>query len=200
MTHKIIITFLRLRREIRRHQELDVRVYWAVRRARRDVVLLKKGTVFEQARAKTIAARASTLDEIWHNGNLHNRELGRKLLAMAPAFDVVTTFEQRLDLLNVNVVDRARIDGGAGLVELVAGYFVEDSAARRGENRTSGALFSALEFELISWMTSTAEGLAATDKALLDTFGAMANSLLGKHPKLQLVGAPSPSTPKGGTT
>ncbi|MFS2007936.1 hypothetical protein ACEN9F_30450 [Duganella sp. CT11-25] len=187
MTHKIILAFLRLRREIRSRQQLNTQIYWTVRRARRDVGLLKKGTVFEQARATTIAARADALDQVWHADNLYIRQLGRKLLAMAPAFDVVTTFEQRLDLLNVNVADRAAIEHGAGLVMIIAGHCLEDSAARRGEHHHSGTLFDAVQLEIIIQMSSTAEGRAAADKVMVDVFGARAYSLFGQKPDLQLI-------------
>lgn len=186
---KIINDFLRLRREIRRHQELNMRIYWAVRRARREVTILKKGTVFEQARAKTITTRADTLDEVWHNGNLRTRELGQQLLAMAPEFDAATAFEQRLDLINVNVADRAAIDPGAGLVILVAGHCVEDSAERRGEHHQSGVMYSTVQLEIIVWLSSTAEGRAAGESALTKRFRSQTFHMLDLKPKLQLVSA-----------
>lgn len=187
MTHKIIIAFLRLRREIRRHRELSARIWRTVRAARREAIVLEKGSVFEQARAKTISARADDLDAVWHSDNKRLRELGKKVLQLAPAFDVVTTFEQRLDLLNVNVADRAGIDQGAGLVMLVAGHCLEDSAARRREEYNDGALFSSMHLEIIIAMSSTAEGRAATDKAMVDVFGAKAYHLFGQRPKLELI-------------
>lgn len=88
----------------------------------------------------------------------------------------------------MNVADRAEIRPGPGLVLIIAGHCLEDSAARRGEQYCSGPLFDSVHLEIVITMASTAEGRAATDKIMADLF-----DNLGVKPKLQLVSATSPT-------
>ena len=183
MNKKSIITsFLLLRREIRLLQQLiDVRgdTMTTLLRAARH---LEAGTPFDQVRAAGYRARHEGIEPHWRAQLERRRVLGRELLEMAPAFDAATTLEQRLDLLNVNVADRADIRPGAGLVLIIAGHCLEDSAARRRDEYSDGPLFNSVHLEIVITMASTAVGRAATDKIMTDLFGT-----LGVKPKLQLV-------------
>lgn len=67
---------------------------------------------------------------------------------MAPDFDAATAPTQRLELLNANVVDHAHIRPGAGLVMILTGHCLEDSAARRREEFNDGPLFNRVHLEI----------------------------------------------------
>lgn len=189
MTESIVMAFIYLRRSIRQRQAILNQATATRTTLLRLARKLDAGSPFDQARAATYRARHAAMDPLWHAELDHRRELGRELLAMAPQFDAATTFEQRLELLNVNVADRADIRPGAGLSLLIAGHYAEDSAARRGEHHQSGALFKSVQLEIIVTLTSTAEGRAAADKVMVDLFGQ-----LGVKPTLQLVSASTTST------
>jgi hypothetical protein len=185
----IVSSFLRLRREIRLWQDLiDVRgdtMTTLLRAARR----LEAGTPFDQARATVYRARHEGIKPHWSAQLERRRELGRELLDMAPKIDAATTLEQRLDLLNVNVADRAEIRPGAGMVLIIAGHCLEDSAAHRRDEGANGPLFNSVHLEIVITMSSTAKGRAAADKIMTDLFGN-----LGVKPKLQLVATTTPPT------
>lgn len=197
MTESIIKAFIYLRRSIRqRHAIIDDAVATRtslLRMARK----LDAGSAFDQALAATCRARHAALSPEFEDLLEWRRQLGRELLTMAPQFDAATTFEQRLDLLNVNAADRAGIDAGAGLMMIMAGHCLEDSAARRGEHHHSGPLFDSVLLNIILAMSSTAESRAATDKVMVDVFGARAYSLFGQKPDLQLVSTTTPPTTAG---
>jgi hypothetical protein len=189
MTESIVMAFIYLRRSIRQRQAILNRATATRTTLLRLARKLDAGSPFDQARAAIYRARHAAMDTLWHAELHHRRELGRELLAMAPQFDAATNFEQRLELLNVNVADRADIRPGAGLSLLIAGHYVEDSAARRGEHHQSGTLYAAVQLEIIVTLTSTPEGRAAADKVMVDLFGQ-----LGVKPTLQLVSASTTST------
>lgn len=185
--NKPITDFLRLRREIRVQQQLVNVLGDTLTMLLRAARKLDAGTQFDQARATGYRARHAAVDVRWRTALEQRRELGQDLLALAPEVDAVTTLEQRLDLLNVNVADRAEIRPGASLVLIIAGHCLEDSAARRRDEYADGPLFNSVHLEIVITMSSTAEGRAATDKIMADLFGN-----LGVKPKLQLV-ATSPT-------
>lgn len=197
MSARIVTQFLRLRRSIREHQALLHRASATKAMLLRQAKVLDEGSPFDRARAATHRARHENINPFWHAGIERRRALGRQLLDLAPAFDAATTFEQRLDLLNVNVVDRADITPGAGLVMIVAGYCREDSVARRREEFNDGPLFNSVHLEIVITMASTAESRAAVDKIMVDVFGARAYTMFGQKPDLQLVAsAPPPGAPQ----
>ncbi|MRW85374.1 hypothetical protein GJ698_14910 [Pseudoduganella sp. FT26W] len=193
MSAQIVTQFLRLRRSIRQHQVLLDRASATRAMLLRQAKVLDAGSPFDRARAATYRARHENINPFWHAGIERRRALGRQLLDLAPAFDAATTFEQRLDLLNVNVADRADITPGAGLVMIVAGYCREDSAARRREEFNDGALFNSAHLEIVITMADSATGRAATEKVLVDVFGPAAFHMLDEKPKLHLVS----TTPEG---
>lgn len=196
MTESIIMAFIYLRRSIRQRQAILDGAMATRTTLLRLAKKLDAGSPFDQARAATYRARNAGMDPLWHAELEHRRELGRELLAMAPQFDTATTFEQRLDLLNVNVADRADIRPGAGLVLIVAGHCLEDSAARRCEEYHDGPLFNSVHLEIVITMASTTAGRAAADKVIVDVFGAQASRLFGRRPQLQLVA--TTTTKEGG--
>lgn len=197
MSESIIMAFIYLRRSIRqRHAAIDhaaAERTTLLRLARK----LDAGSAFDKARAATCRARHAALNPEFEELLDWRRQLGRELLNMAPQFDAATTLEQRLDLLNVNMADRADIDAGACLMMIMAGHCLEDSAARRGEHHQSGPLFNSVLLEIILAMSSTSEGQAATDKVMVDVFGARAYGLFGQKPALQLVASTTPPTTTG---
>jgi hypothetical protein len=187
-----IIEFLRLRRAIREHQALLDRASATRAMLLRQAKLLDAGSPFGRVRAAVYRTRHDNMNLFWHAGIERRRALGRQLLELAPAFDAATVFEQRLDLLNVNATDRTDIRHGAGLVMIVAGHCLEDSAERRREEFNDGPLFNSVHLEIVITMASSAEGRAATDKILADVFGPPALRMLDQKPKLQLVSASAP--------
>ncbi len=194
MTKHAVVSFLRLRRKLRDCQGTLQGLDIAINNARRAAVRLEAGTPFDQARAARLRSLLEELDVLWQQGLDQRSELGRALLELAPDFDLATTPVERFELLNINVADRAGIGERNGLVMLVAGYVLEDSAERRRQEFNDGALFNAVHLEIIIQMSSTIEGQAATNKAMVDTFGAQAYRMFGQRPSLQLVTASNPST------
>jgi hypothetical protein len=187
VTALIIAQFLRLRRSIRQHQALLDRARATRAMLLRQAKVLDAGSPFDRARAATYRARHDNINPFWNEAIERRRALGRELLAMAADFDAATSPAQRLDLLSVNMADRADIAPGAGLVMIVAGYCREDSVVRRREEFNDGPLFNSVHLEIVITMASSAEGRAATDKILADLFGPPAFHMLDQKPKLQLV-------------
>lgn len=194
MTAPIVTQFLRLRRAIREHQALLDRASATRAMLLRQAEVLDAGSPFDRAGAATYRARHDNINPFWNEAIERRRALGREPLAMAADFDAATSPAQRLDLLDVNVVDRADIAPGAGLVMIVAGYCREDSVARRLEEFADGPLFNSVHLEIVITMASSVEGRAAADKILADVFGPPAFNMLDQKPKLHLVSAPPGAT------
>ncbi len=171
MTKHAVVSFLRLRRKLRDCQGVLQGLDIAINNARRAAVRLEAGTPFDQARATRFRQRLDELEVLRRQGLDQRSELGRALLELAPDFDLATTPLERFELLNINVADRADIGERNGLVILVAGYVLEDSAERRRQEFNDGPLFNAVHLLIILKMSATAAGRAATDKIFTEVFG-----------------------------
>lgn len=118
---------------------------------------------FNKHRVDLVDAHAANVRELFSLAKDAERKLGRIVFDMAPFIDAATTMEQRLELLNCNQADRAQLDEpNIGLVELIAVYCVEDSAAHRGDRFNDRPLHAAVNAEMIRVMFDTPEGRAAS--------------------------------------
>ncbi|SFM64436.1 hypothetical protein [Rugamonas rubra] len=192
MTKHAVVSFLRLRRKLRDIGGVLHGLSTSIRCARRAAVRLEAGTPFDQARAVRFRRLLEEMDVLWQQGLDQRSELGSALLELAPDFDLATTPGERFELLNINVADRADIGERNGLVMLVAGYVLEDSAERRRQEFNDGPLFNAVHLLIVLKMSATAAGRAATDKIFTEVFGEDAfQPPAPKKTCLTLVGAPT---------
>ncbi len=159
----IVTEFLLARLTAREIDEMRKNLWTLLAYGRRAVV--KLGTnPFNAHRAESIRIELRKMDkqcdelgEVW-------RGVGAALVGMAPEFDAATTFEQRCDLLGVNVVDRAQLPADSGLVHIASAYGLEDSAAGRSLPHKSGPLCAAIQTHMHHVMFTTPEGREAMDK------------------------------------
>ena len=159
----IITEFLLTRLTAREIDEMRQNLWTLLAYGRRAVV--KLGTnPFNAHRAESIRIELRKMDkqcdelgEVW-------RGVGAALVGMAKEFDAATTFEQRCELLGVNVVDRAQLPADSGLVHIASAYGLEDSAAGRSLPHKSGPLCAAIQAHMNHVMFTTPEGRAAMDK------------------------------------
>ena len=127
-----------------------------------------KASPFDRQRLKQanddVAALRDHLQSIYRA----EEKLGRIIIELAPHIDAVTTMQQRLELLNCNPADRDRLDeSDIGLVDLIAVYCVEDSAAHRRDEFNDRPLHVAVNAKIHRVMFRTPEGRAAS-KPLMD--------------------------------
>ncbi|ATD62525.1 MAG: hypothetical protein ACOH2S_27500 [Janthinobacterium svalbardensis] len=138
--------------------------YWSfLGPARRQVVKLKQSP-FNAHRAESIRVLLREGDKQCDELGVAQRQLGEALVKMAPEFDAATTFEQRCELLGVNVVDRAQLPADSGMVHIASAYGLEDSAAGRSLPHKSGPLCGAIQAHMNHIMFTTPEGRAAMDE------------------------------------
>ncbi|MGK5044936.1 hypothetical protein ACQ4WP_03415 [Janthinobacterium sp. GB4P2] len=137
---------------------------WALLAYGRRAVVKLEANPFNAHRAEFIRIelrkmdkQCDELDEVW-------RGVGAALVGMAKEFDAATTFEQRCELLGVNVVDRAQLPADSGMVHIASAYGLEDSAAGRGLPHKSGPLCAAIQAHMHHVMFTTPEGREAMDK------------------------------------
>jgi hypothetical protein len=97
--------------------------------------------------------------------------LGRIIVELAPRIDAATTMQQRLELLNCNQADCAQLEEpDIGLINLIAVYCVEDSAAHRDDEFRDRPLFNAVNAEMMRVMFRTPEGRAASQPIFDEMF------------------------------
>lgn len=124
---------------------------------------------FDRHRLKKANAHMDTILEHLRSIRRADQALGRLIYELAPRIDAMTTMEQRLELLNCNVADRAELDEpNIGLIELIAAYCVEDSAAHRRDQYSDRPLYNAVNAEMMRVMFRTPEGRAAS-KPIMDS-------------------------------
>lgn len=100
------------------------------------------------------------------------KEYGKLLMEMAPYIDHFTTLEERCEALNVNLADRAGLTKNDGIIMIVFGHGLEDSAEHRhSDDNFDKPLFRALAPAFVDFMRSTPEGREAADRAFEDVFG-----------------------------
>lgn len=117
------------------------------------------------------------------------KEYGKLIMDMAIWFDHATTLQERCEALNVNIADRAELTEKDGIIEIIFGHGLEDSATHRhSDHNWDKPLFRALAPAFVDLMNSTPETRAVTDQAFEDTFG-FAFPLPGEQP----LDTPSPS-------
>ncbi|WP_198116906.1 hypothetical protein [Massilia rhizosphaerae] len=141
-----------------------------LRRARRQAKMLGDSP-FNKHRQSAMQKHIESLEACWQSGRDCQKGLGRIIIDMAPRIDAQTTMAQRLELLNCNPADRSDLDEpDIGLVNLIAVYCVEDSAAYRGDEFNDRPLFNAVNAEIMRVMFKTPEGRAASEKIFDEAF------------------------------
>lgn len=129
----------------------------------RRAVLRLEAQPFNKHRVEQLRVEVQEIEKVRDEVQKIQRGLGQALIGMAPEFDAATTFEQRCDLLNVNVADRAQLPANCGLIHMASVYRLEDSATNRSSNRF-GPLFAAIQEHMEHVMFTTPAGQAAMDK------------------------------------
>ena len=205
----IVTEFLLARLTAREMDEMRQNLWILLAYGRRAVVKLE-AKPFNAHRAESIRIELRKMDK--QCDELHEvfRGVGAALVGMAPEFDAATTFEQRCELLGVNVVDRAQLPGDSGLVHIASAYGLEDSAAGRSLPHKSGPLCGAIQAHMNHVMFTTPEGRKAMDEMWekmtapggifqgLPLYDEAADgSMVRRPPNLALV-ASNPTTPPEG--
>lgn len=163
----IINLVIDIRRELRTWQAQLNEARSECRRLRRQAKKLQQASPFNHARAADLLFAAKMIDASRKVANEFFISIGRYLINVAPEFDAATTLEERCEILNVNVADRADLLPEHGLVEIVNIYGLEDSAFYRNSIWKSGPLFEAINGEIMRVMFKTPEGRAKS-KQLTD--------------------------------
>lgn len=158
---EICVMVARLRRTARLLLRSRVRCTACARSARRALGCTDSGpgsaSIF--VRRRLGAAIAEAQQEI-RETNDSLRQVGQILMRIvAPIVDHFTSFEQRCDLLNVNVVDRCELPPGAGFEAIVLDG-LEDSASTRGDDFKAGPFFESIHLVLVDFLTNHPEGRA----------------------------------------
>lgn len=131
--------------------------------ARRAAKKLELASPFNTHRVALLRAEADEIEPRYRRAMEMQREMGAILINGAAEIDAATTLEQRFELLNTNVADRADVPAGTGLAHLVLVYCVEDSAAYRGEDWRDAPMGNAARWAVLDKMTNTPEGKVAMD-------------------------------------
>ncbi|MET3132897.1 hypothetical protein AAKU55_003178 [Oxalobacteraceae bacterium GrIS 1.11] len=160
----IINRFLWARRAMRQCDAAVELFMFDMTAARRAAKKLELASPFNANRVALLRADADEIEPRYRRAAAMQREMGAILISGAPELDAATTLDQRFELLNTNVADRAAVPAGTGLVDLVFVYCVEDSAAHRGEDWHDAPMGNAARWAVFDKMSNTPEGEAAMDK------------------------------------
>ncbi|MBC7859513.1 MAG: hypothetical protein H7Z39_12210 [Burkholderiaceae bacterium] len=125
---------------------------------------------FNASRAARLRADADEEESYLSKITAMRLEMGRFLIDGAREFDMATTLEQRFELLNTNVADRAAVPAGAGLVDLLFVYCAEDSAAHRGDQWNDAPMGNAMRWAVLDGMANTPKGREASTKLFGELF------------------------------
>jgi hypothetical protein len=153
--------FIRLRRSIQTlvAERYDLR---SNRRAfRRTLTIIKQQqSPFNAARIANIEHDIQLLDLGCSKYDIKIKDAAKMLMGIAPYIDMLTTFEERCDLLNINVADRYKLDGveDTGIMHMIAVYGLEDSAYHRGSDWKNGAMANAINEVMVDFLCNTPEG------------------------------------------
>lgn len=159
-----VIAFLHLRRRIRDIDALEKRTRATIASTRRAARQLDAGTPFDKAKAQAFRNRADKANVVWRQVLAKRDGMGRELLDLSFEFDLATTLHQRCELLNINVAHRAQIERDDGLVMLLIGHALEDSAARERQLFNDAPMFNATVMLIVRDMDDTPEGRAVIDQ------------------------------------
>lgn len=164
MTAPVISIFLWMRRAIRQDQAVMDALWDDIRYLRRHAKLLDQASPFNASRAATLRDEADLIQADYDLVRDDCRRLGAALMAGAWEVDEATTFDERCEILNINVADRAQLPADCGLVHMFSAYGLEDSAQRRRMAWKSGPLYSAVQIEIYRVLLETEAGRAASQE------------------------------------
>ena len=159
----IIIEFL-VACYLARQMDSTLQNCWSILWPARRMVVKLLERPFNEQRAEKIRIELRALDAQCDLAGDAQRQLGEDLAKMAPGFDAAITFEQRCELLGVNVVDCAQLPADSGLVHITSAYDLEDSAVDRSLPYKSRPLCDAIQAHINHIMLTTPEGREAMDK------------------------------------
>lgn len=158
----VVTEFIFGRRAVRKVDEVLEESHTLARLGRRAILRLE-ASPFNKHRVEQLRIEVREVEKVRDEAREAQRGLGEALIGMAPEFDAATTFEQRCDLLGVNVADRAQLPADCGLVHMALAYGLEDSAAGRSLPHKSGPLCGAIQAHMNHVMFTTPAGRAAMD-------------------------------------
>ncbi|WP_371767518.1 hypothetical protein [Massilia sp.] len=163
-------TFLIVRHYARSIHQNIANVRAKIAKAKRQASLIDDSP-FNRHRKKLMSDYIESLSALARTHRESQQRFGRFIIDMAPSIDAVTTMTQRLELLNCNPADQADLtEPDIGLVELIAVYCVEDSAAHRRDEFNDRPLHAAVNAEILRFMRETREGRAASEKIFDEAF------------------------------
>ena len=163
MKKSLIKQFVGLRRDARKAQEQINALLGNIEAKRRRAFLLEAMSPFGRAQPTALRDQADMLEPVCAAQANMLRMIGVELLVRAPQIDALTTFEERCDLVGVNVADRSDLPVSAGLAAMILSGG-EDSAAGRVQPWTTGPLHDAIQAEQDRLMFHTEEAQARIDE------------------------------------
>lgn len=173
MLNRPIVAFMRLRLMARSAHEIRASYEDLMRIGRRARARLEAGRFNAHCIAE-LDATIKTIETGLKAIRAHFQHVGAVLIDLAPEIDKVTTLGQRLDLLNCNHADRARLDkfdaADLGMMYLMSAHCVEDSAQHRNDEWNDRPLHAAVNAEVQRVMSHTPEGRAVSDKLFDELF------------------------------
>lgn len=160
-TQDLILFVAIARRDIRKTiHALDTQREAASQYRRQARKLKERGGLFDASRVASLNSAAEVADVASELLREDLKASGEFLADFAPMFDAGTTLAQRCDILGVNMTDRGDLTEKDGLMRIVNGHGLEDSAYHRGEDWKSGPLYRATETVMMDFLLNTAEGQA----------------------------------------
>lgn len=159
------ITIIQVRRHCRHLIAAQRRLFADARAASRVARKLKEGTnPFNRARIEKLETAAEASRSAAHGLDAAILDCGNWFLKFAPYLDAALTLEERLDLLGVNVADRARITDAeeTGIVAILAVYGLEDSAMHRGSIK-GAPMAAALNLVIMKFLCNSHMGRELAD-------------------------------------
>lgn len=139
--------------------------------SRAERILRERGGPFDLRQADVIAARIKHRREVTEPSRAERRRIGETLFGIASEVDAMVPRDVLLDLLNVNPVDRAKLEDGDGLVEIVFGRGLENSAEHRHKDYRDGPLFQAAQARCMHEMIHNCALRQSMDDALFGKGG-----------------------------
>lgn len=162
---RIIVIWLR--RYIRTQTDILLRDRARIKSLKAFAAKLEKdGTPFDTDRIGKANVSIFELERYCSRRHEFIKKCGRMLAEFAPAIDAVLSLQERCDLLNINVADRADLTEGDGIVHLIHVHHLEDSAEHRGEDFATGPMHWALALFFADWLCDTNEGKQVADEVL----------------------------------
>lgn len=155
-------------------QNLEM-VWDEIRTIRRFMKKIDAESPFNSARLFAANAELARLEGQRDQAKDIECKIGRLIIDTGRELDALLSFDQMCDLLEVNQMERAEIaqcefTDKRDFMTITSVFGYEHSAMHRGEHRMSGAVYWAIQKEVMRVMFDTPEGREASDRMSKELF------------------------------